>query len=84
MKNIESVNKIVADTFKISITEVNEGLTPEDLSEWDSLGQMNLIQAIEEDLDIELEIDEIFSIYCIGDLYKVLIERSLIEGVKRS
>ena len=82
MKNIESINKIVSDTFKISTTEVNENLTPEDLSEWDSLGQMNLIQAIEAELDIELEMDEIFSIYSIGDLYKVLTERDLIEGVK--
>ena len=78
MITLNEVNLIISEIFKIPVEEISEELGPEDIEEWDSLGQMNLVSALEDNLQIELEVDEIFSILCVDDIYKVLIGRKLL------
>ena len=78
MITLNEVNLLISEIFKIDINEIEGELGPEQIEEWDSLGQMNLITALEDRLQIELEVDEIFSILCIDDIYKVLKNRNLL------
>ncbi len=80
MITLNEVNLIISETFKISAQDIKGNLGPENIKEWDSLGQMTLVSAIEDQLQIELEVDEIFSILCIEDIYKVLQDRNLLES----
>ncbi len=56
---MEKLNKILADSFEISETEVLKNLSMDDISSWDSLTHMSLIVAIEDDFGIELTGDDI-------------------------
>ena len=53
-------------------------MTPSDIEIWDSLLQLTLICNIEEEFDIVLEIEEIFTIFKIGDIYNLLNKKRVI------
>ena len=56
---MEKLNKILADSFEISETEVLKDLSMDDISSWDSLTHMSLIVSIEEGFGVELTGDDI-------------------------
>ena len=63
--------------LEIPLEQVTDGLSPESVKTWDSLAQLNLIIAVEKEFDIELEIEEIFTIFCVQDLASLLEKRNL-------
>lgn len=58
MTNLEKLAKIFADTFEISEAET-KGLQYQGIEQWDSVGHMTLIAALEDEFDIQLETDDI-------------------------
>ena len=58
MTNVEKLAKVFADTFGISEAET-KGLQYQGLEQWDSVGHMTLVAAIEDDFDIQLDTDDI-------------------------
>lgn len=56
---MEKINKIIADTFKISPEKAVEDLGMSDIANWDSLTHMGLIVTIEDEFGIELSGDDI-------------------------
>jgi len=69
MKNL---NKIISEVFKIHENDLSEGLTSNDIIDWDSLGQFALISRLEKEYHVTFEIDELFSIVTIGDIRNIL------------
>tara|TARA_B100001059_G_C17646714_1_gene482236 strand:+ start:298 stop:528 length:231 start_codon:yes stop_codon:yes gene_type:complete len=53
------IKQIMADVFSIDISEINDDASPDNIDNWDSLGHMSLITAIEEELDITFNNDQI-------------------------
>ena len=68
MSHKETYNRIFTETFSISHDSLGPDLTYNSISEWDSIGHMALIAALEDELDIILETDDIieFSSYIKG------------------
>ncbi len=64
MENIEKYNKAFIETFEINSKNL-ESLKYNEIDEWDSIGHMNLISALEEQFKITFETDDIvdFSSY---------------------
>ncbi len=58
MNNVEKLKKVFADTFGIAVNEV-EGLQYQGIEQWDSVGHMTLVAAIEDEFNIELDTDDI-------------------------
>ena len=67
MNNLEKYNKAFTETFNID-ESVLDGLEYQGIQEWDSVGHMSLINALEETFDIMMDTDDIidFSSYEIG------------------
>ncbi len=74
---MDEIIKIISETFNISPEKINKESGPEDIAMWDSLGQLSLILAIEQKYKITLEINEIFVIMNVGDIYKILEKRGI-------
>lgn len=70
--------KIVSEVFKIEPEVIKDEWGPEDISEWDSLGQLKIITAIETHYKIRFETTEVFEIFSIGDIKKLLAKRGII------
>lgn len=74
---MDSLHRIVSEVFDIKERDVREGMGPADIREWDSLGQLKLITAIETHYKIKLDIAEIFEIFTISDIKKILAKRGI-------
>lgn len=59
MTNREKYDQIFKDTFNLSDADLNELLEYQSVKEWDSVGHMSLVSALEEAFDIMLEMDDI-------------------------
>lgn len=58
MNNLEKLTNVFADTFGIAVNEV-AGLQYQGIEQWDSVGHMTLVAAIEDEFGIEMDTDDI-------------------------
>tara|TARA_B100001167_G_C16460628_1_gene163305 strand:+ start:107 stop:352 length:246 start_codon:yes stop_codon:yes gene_type:complete len=78
-KNIDEYNKVFVDSFKIKKEKLKK-LKYNSIPEWDSVGHMSMVGALEEVFDITFEMDDIidFSSYEVGKKilkkYKIIIK----------
>ena len=72
------LEEIIAKVFELDISKIKKEMTPLDIEMWDSLSQLNLISSIEKEFQIKLEIDEIFTVTKIGDIYNLLREKGVL------
>lgn len=70
----ERVREIIAEALQVDKKIVTDDLSIGGIPEWDSVGNLNIISALEEALDIEIPIDDLF------DLTSVV---SLVEEVEK-
>jgi acyl carrier protein len=67
---------VFAGVFGISIEQVHPDLRPEDLPQWDSIGHVTLVVAIEEAFSISLSVDEIMELTSFGVTLEALERRT--------
>jgi acyl carrier protein len=72
---MHDVDNIISDVFEIEVSDIEYSMTPDDIERWDSLGNLILINTIEEKFNITLDIEEIFSIEKIEDIYELIRKR---------
>lgn len=61
MTNLEKYTKTFEETFDIT-SEQTKGLEYQAISEWDSVGHMSLIAALEDTFDIMMDTDDIIDL----------------------
>ena len=68
MNNSEKYDKVFIDCFSVDKAKLQKNLEYNSISEWDSVGHMTMIAALEEAFDIVFEMDDIidFSSYKVG------------------
>ena len=59
MSNNKKLQEIFLESLDIKEDKFNEGLKYNEIPEWDSIGHMSLISAIEEKFSITMETDDI-------------------------
>lgn len=59
MKNLAKYKEVFIKSLSIDNKNFNEKLKYNDIPEWDSIGHMTLMSALEEAFDITLETDDI-------------------------
>ena len=59
MTNVNKYSKIFKTALNISDDKLSENLKYNEIEEWDSIGHMALIAALEEEYKINLETDDI-------------------------
>ncbi len=58
MSNLDRYKKVFIESFEIE-EEILNDLKYQDIEQWDSLGHMSMIAALEEEFDIMFEMDDI-------------------------
>ena len=74
MNKLEKVKQIISQTLNIPAEVVTEDLSIGQIDEWDSMGNMAIIAALEENLGIEFTMDDLF------DLNSV---KSIVEEIEK-
>lgn len=74
---VADLHAIAARAFGLDASAVHPGLGPEDVEAWDSLGQLDLIVAVEKHFGLTFEIEEVFEIFTLGDIARILAAKGV-------
>ncbi len=69
------VKKVIAEILDIEINSINDNTSPETVESWDSLKQMNIIVALEEEFDIEFSDEDIIEMLSFRLICEVVGEK---------
>ena len=59
MSDIDNkIKKIISIVFEIELNKINDNSSPDNIENWDSLRHMMLIDALEDEFDIQFSDDE--------------------------
>ena len=64
----EKVKEIIAEALHVDKEVLTDDLSIGGIPEWDSVGNLTIISALEEGLDIEIPIDDLFELTSIKSL----------------
>lgn len=74
------LNEIIIETFSLSTNaEINEAHGPGDIQGWDSLGHVNLMNALERIYAISLDMEDMISIENVSDIKTLLTNKGISE-----
>ena len=59
MTNLEKLNNIFAEVFSADVSELNESFDKNSVDSWDSVHQLSLTSAVEDEFDIMLDAEDI-------------------------
>ena len=69
----EKLKQIMADVLSVSVSEINDKSSMQNIRDWDSIKHMELIFSIEEQFDIQkLGMDAIASMTSVAEIKRVL------------
>ena len=64
----EKLKDVVCRTLKITADRYNDDLAAGDIPEWDSLGHVNLITAVENEFNVAFDVGDVIEVETIADL----------------
>lgn len=78
MENTKKLKQIIADVFDANIDDINESSSQDTLDNWDSIHQLNLVFALEEAFNIQLNDEDAVQLLSY-ELIRVILEEKGIE-----
>lgn len=72
---LKEVNEIFRDVFDDEEIIVNDNTVADDIEDWDSLEQVNLIVAIEKRFNMRFKMEEVYSMKNVGEMLNIIEER---------
>lgn len=74
----KQVKDIIRDVFDDETLEITESTNADDIEEWDSLTNINLIVSVEKKFNIKFQIDEIGELENVGNLVDVIAKKVIV------
>jgi acyl carrier protein len=71
----EEVFKIIASVCETEVENINEETTIGDFPGWDSMGQLAILQQVEEKFDISFDPEEMMDLEDVNDIIKSVEEK---------
>ena len=74
-----NVETLVAEVLQLAAGTITDDLAMNEVDAWDSLKHMELIVSLEQSFGIELSFDEIVVMRSVGEIKRVLRQRSAVS-----
>lgn len=71
---VKKLEEIFSDLFDEEIS-LSDQMSPADIDEWDSLMQISILAAVQDEFDVSFEIDEIVAMKNVGDIVAAIREK---------
>lgn len=68
----EKVFEIIANVLNVNASEITLESTVGDFASWDSLGQLNILQSVQDEFEVEFEPEEMMDIEDVNDIIKAV------------
>lgn len=72
METKDKVIEIIANVLEVKPEEITLESTVGDFPAWDSLGQLNILQSVQDEFDVEFEPEEMMDIEDVNDIIKAV------------
>ncbi len=73
MSNIEKFKKVLVESLGIkNIDEITDDMGPDEIEDWDSLAQVELVSGFEDAFSINLDVVDVSRMYNIGAIKDIL------------
>jgi acyl carrier protein len=69
---IGKIKSTIASTFEIPIETIRDDSSSQTIEKWDSIGQINLVMALEQELGLSFTMDEILQLKDIATICRVV------------
>jgi acyl carrier protein len=76
MINELKLKKVISNILDVSINEINDDSSPDNIEQWDSFSHLNLVMAIEAEFDVKLTPEDAM------DMLSVKLIRIILEDVQ--
>ena len=70
----ERIKEIIADTMGIDIERITDDVADGDLEECDSVGNLTIISTIEEELEVDIPIEDLYELNNIKAIVEEIIK----------
>ena len=77
MSAFETLRNAMAAALNVDAAEIDHGSAQGNLAAWDSLGQVNLMMAIEDTFDVRLEVEELSELNSVASILHYLKTRGI-------
>ncbi len=74
---IEKTKQVFTKVFGLEPSEFSMTLSPDEVEQWDSLGHVRLVSALEERFSVKFEDDEIMEMDSVKKIIEILNKRRL-------
>ena len=64
----QQVKEIIARVLNVEISAITDSLSSGDISQWDSVGNLAIISTIEQELNIEFPLEDLFDLTSVRSL----------------
>jgi len=71
----QKLKVIFRNNFDDESIELSDGTSAEDIEDWDSLEQINLIVAIQDEFKIKFNIEEVNSMKDVGEIVNYILKK---------
>ena len=68
----DKVFEIIANVLEVKVEEITLESTVGDFPTWDSLGQLNILQSVQDEFEVEFEPEEMMDIEDVNDIIKAV------------
>ncbi|WP_152058017.1 acyl carrier protein [Aliarcobacter butzleri] len=66
------IKKVLADVLMVDISLITDDTSPDTLEKWDSMNQMNIIVALEEEFEIQISDDDVIEMLNVKLIQEIL------------
>ncbi len=71
----EKLTLIFCENFDDDSIELHDAMTSMDIEDWDSLEQINLVVAIQEEFSVKFNINEVNAMANVGEMVDLILEK---------
>lgn len=68
----DKVFEIIAKVLEVKVEDITLNSTVGDFPTWDSLGQLNILQSVQDEFEVEFEPEEMMDIEDVNDIIKIV------------
>ena len=72
MSVVDRLAKVFHETFGLDPGRFSQDTAPDDVSNWDSIGHMNLVANLEKEFGVQFEVDDIMEMSSAGKILELL------------
>jgi len=76
MINFNQLKRIMSDILEVSLDNINEDSSPDNIEQWDSLSHIKLVMAIEAEFEVKLSPEDMTDMLSVK-LIKIILEQKI-------